>query len=307
LIGSDDAMTRPAEASVTTARGPPTETLLGLGFVALWSTGFVGAKFGLPWAGPFDFLAIRFVIVAIIMVLVAVVFRAPWPESLRMAGHIAVAGLLLHGLYLGGVFTGIDAGVPAGTTALIVGSQPVLTAVLVGPLLGERVRRLQWLGFALGLVGLVLVVGEQVVLPGASRVGGLTAVVLALLGITLGTLYQKRFCPDLDLRSGTAIQYLATALVMVALALAVEEQPVQWTWPFVFALTWMSLVLSFGAISLLFVLIRRGAAARVASLFYLVPPTAALYAWLIFGETLGPGEIAGMATIVVGVALVNRG
>ncbi len=299
-------MAQPAEAPATPQNAAQTETMLGLAFVALWSTGFVGAKFGLPWAGPFDFLAIRFVIVAAAMLAVALVLRAPWPASPQAAGHIAVAGLLLHGLYLGGVFTGIDAGVPAGTTALIVGCQPILTAVLVGPLLGDQVRRAQWVGFALGLAGLVLVVGEQVALPGASRIGGLIAIVLALLGITLGTLYQKRFCPELDLRSGTAIQYVATAVAMVALALIVEEPAVQWTWQFVFALTWMSIVLSFGAISLLFVLIRRGAAARVASLFYLVPPTAALYAWLVFGETLGPGEIAGMATIVVGVALVNR-
>lgn len=284
----------------------PPDTLLGLGFVALWATGFVGAKYGLPWAGPFDFLAIRFVIVAVLLLGVALLWRAPWPKSTRAVVHIAVAGLLLHGVYLGGVFTGIDAGVPAGTTALIVGTQPVLTAVVVGPLLGERVRPHQWAGFALGFVGLVLVVGEQLALPGADRIGGLAAIVLALLGITAGTLYQKRFCPALDLRSGTAIQYTAAALAMIPVALVFDDQPLQWTTEFVFALAWLSVVLSLGAISLLFLLIRRGAASRVASLFYLVPPTAAAYAWLLFGETLGVAALAGMATIVVGVALVNR-
>lgn len=300
-------MTARDDAAATAAASPARpDTLLGLGFVALWATGFVGAKYGLPWAGPFDFLAIRFVIVAVLLLGVALLWRAPWPRSTRAVAHIAVAGLLLHGVYLGGVFAGIDAGVPAGTTALIVGSQPVLTAVVVGPLLGERVRPHQWAGFALGFVGLVLVVGEQLALPGADRAGGLAAIVIALLGITAGTLYQKRFCPALDLRSGTAIQYTAAALAMIPVALVFDDQPLQWTTEFVFALTWLSVVLSLGAISLLFLLIRRGAASRVASLFYLVPPTAAAYAWLLFGETLGVAALAGMATIVVGVALVNR-
>ncbi|MDZ7747598.1 MAG: DMT family transporter [Halofilum sp. (in: g-proteobacteria)] len=282
------------------------DTLLGLGFVALWSTGFVGAKYGLPWAGPFDFLAIRFAVVAVLLLAVSLVWRAPWPADRRAWAHIAVAGLLLHGVYLGGVFAGIDAGVPAGITALIVGTQPVLTAFAVGPLLGERLRPHQWAGFALGFVGLVLVVGEQLALPAAGRAGGIAAIVLALLGITAGTLYQKRFCPALDLRSGAAIQYAAAALAMIPVALVFDDQPLQWTPEFVFALAWLSVVLSLGAISLLFLLIRRGAASRVASLFYLVPPTAAAYAWLLFGETLGPAALAGMATIVVGVALVNR-
>ena len=243
------------------------DTLLGLGFVALWGTGFVAAKYGLPWAGPFDFLATRFAIVAVLMLALAALLRV---------------------------------------TALIVGTQPVLTAVVVGPLLGERVRLHQWLGFALGFAGLVLVVGERLTLPDGDDLGGLALVVLALFGITAGTLYQKRFCPTLDLRSGTAIQYLAAAAAMIPLALLFDPQPIRWTPQFVLALGWLSLVLSLGAISLLFLLIRRGAASRVASLFFLVPPTAAAYAWLLFGETLGPAALTGMAVITVGVALVNR-
>jgi len=282
------------------------DTLLGLGFVALWGTGFVGAKYGLPWSGPFDFLAIRFGIVAALMLSLATITRAPWPRSAREAGHIAVAGLLLHGLYLGGVFAGIDAGVPAGVTALIVGTQPVLTAVVVGPLLGERVHPRQWLGFALGFVGLVLVVAERLRVPGAESTSALGFVFVALLGITTGTLYQKRFCPTLDLRTGTAIQYSAAAAAMTPVAMVFDEQAVQWTPEFMIALAWLSLVLSLGAISLLFVLIRHGAASRVASLFYLVPPAAAGYAWLLFGETLGPAALAGMLVIAIGVALVNR-
>ncbi len=282
-------------------------TWLGLGFVALWGTGFIGAKFGLPYAGPFDFLALRFVIVSALMLAIAFAFRAPWPAFGRDWIHIAIAGLLLHALYLGGVFAGIDAGVPAGITALIVGTQPVLTAFAVGPILGERVRPLQWLGFAFGFLGLVLVLWERLSLPGGESLEILALPLIALLAITAGTIYQKRFCPRLDLRSGTAIQYTVTAFALLPLALWIDHEPMQWTAEFVFALTWMTLVLSLGAVTLLYLLIRRGAASRVASLFYLVPPTVSLYAWLAFGETLGPPALAGMIVIAAGVALVNRG
>lgn len=282
-------------------------TWLGLGFVALWGTGFVGAKFGLPYAGPFDFLALRFAIVSVLMLAIAFTFRAPWPALGRDWIHIAVAGLLLHVFYLGGVFAGIDAGVPAGITALIVGTQPVLTAFVVGPVLGERVRPVQWLGFALGFLGLVLVLWERLSLPGGESLEVLALPLISLFAITAGTIYQKRFCPALDLRSGTAIQYTVAAFALLPLALWVDHQPMQWTGEFVFALAWMTLVLSLGAVTLLFLLIRRGAASRVASLFYLVPPTVSLYAWLAFGETLGPPALAGMVVIAAGVALVNRG
>ena len=285
---------------------PTPETAAGLGFVALWGTGFVGAKYGLPWAGPFDFLAIRFVIVAGLIGLVALAWRAPWPRDPWTWLHIATAGVLLHGVYLGGVFAGIDAGVPAGISALIVGTQPVLTAFAVGPLLGERLSRRQWIGFALGFLGLILVLGERISLPDSEGMTALACPLIALVAITVGTLYQKRFCPHLDLRSGTTIQYVAAAAVMIPIALLFDDQPLQWTGEFIFALTWLSVVLSLGAISLLFFLLRRGQASRVTSLFYLVPPTAAGYAWLLFGETLGIMALGGMVVIMVGLVLVNR-
>lgn len=291
---------------VATVNGAGSDTLLGLGFVALWGTGFVGAKYGLPWAGPFDFLELRFAIVSVLMVAIAVIFRAPWPRNPRDIGHIAIAGLLLHGVYLSGIFAGIAAGVPAGVAALIAGTQPVLTAVAAGPFLGERVTPRQWLGFALGFVGLLLVVSERLTAPKGESVWAIGLIVIALFAITSGTLYQKRFCPRLDLRSGTAIQYVCTAIVLLPFAWFLDREPVQWTGEFVFALLWLSVVLSLGAITLLYVLIRRGAASRVASLFYLVPPTVALYAWLIFGETLGTAALVGMAVIAIGIALVNR-
>ncbi len=236
----------------------------------------------------------------------AVALGAPWPDRRRDVVHIAVAGLLLHGVYLSGVFIGIDRGVPAGVMALIVGAQPVLTAIVVGPFLGERVRPLQWLGFLLGFAGLTLVVSERLTLPDGDSLAVLGFGFLALLAITAGTLYQKRYCPQLDLRTGTAIQYVATAVALGALALALESETVEWTPEFLFALGWLSLVLSLGAVTLLYVLLRRGAASKVASLFFLVPPTAAGYAWLLFGETLGPLAFIGMVVIMVGILLVNR-
>lgn len=273
-------------------------------FVFLWSTGFIGAKLGLPYAEPLTFLGLRFVIVAVFLLVVTLVARAPWPRSWREAGHVAVAGLLLHGVYLGGVFASIHQGVPAGVSALIVGIQPLLTAVVVGPLLGERVTPLQWLGLTLGLFGVALVVWNKLGL-GDGTPFGMALAVFALLGITAGTLYQKKYCGATDLRSGNVIQFAAAAAAMLLLAPLFETMRIEWSGRFVFALAWLVLVMSVGAITLLYILIRRGAAARVASLFYMVPPSTALIAWFLFGETLDATALAGMALAVIGVALIN--
>lgn len=281
-------------------------------FVLLWSTGFIGAKYGLPYVEPFTFLLLRFAIVVALLLPVALVTRAPWPRRWVDVGHVAVTGLLVHAVYLGGVFAAIDLGVPAGLAALIVGLQPLLTATLVGPLLGERVRPRQWLGFMLGLAGVFMVLGEK--LGGAEGGslfqgfggGGIVLTLAALIGITAGTLYQKRFCQALDLRTGTVIQYAAATAAMAAVAPLFETMRIQWTGDFVFALTWLVVVLSLGAISLLMMLIRRGEAARTAGLFYLVPPCTALVAYLLFDERLGLLALAGMAIAAAGVALVVR-
>lgn len=273
-------------------------------FVLLWSTGFIGAKFGLPYVEPLTFLLVRLSIVAAVLGLVGLALQAPWPRRPVDVLHVSVAGILVHGVYLGGVFKAISLGLPAGVSALVVGLQPLLTATLVGPLLGERVSARQWAGFALGLAGVVLVVWEKLALePGYGA--GLALSVVSLLAITVGTLYQKRFCSGMDLRTGTAIQYAATSALLLPLALGLETMEIRWTGEFVFALAWLSLVLSVGAIFLLFALIRRGAAARVASLFYLVPPVTALMAWAMFDERLGLPALAGMALAAIGVALVN--
>jgi drug/metabolite transporter (DMT)-like permease len=274
-------------------------------FVLLWSTGFIGAKFGLPYAEPMTFLFVRMALVSVLLGAVALAMRAPWPRTWAEAGRIAVAGLLVHGTYLGGVFAAISMGMPAGTSALIVGLQPVLTAAVAGPVLGERVGRAQWLGVALGFAGLLLVLWGKLAL-GPDALAGTALCVVALLGITAGTIYQKRHCGGMDLRSGTAVQYAASAVAYGLLALALEEREIDWTGEFVFALAWLCLVLSVGAVLLLYVLIRRGSASSVASLFYLVPPCTALVAWALFGEVLTPTAVAGMALTAAGVALANR-
>ncbi len=275
-------------------------------FVGLWSTGFIGAKLGMPYAEPFTFLLLRFIIVVGLLTTAALVVRAPWPRTWTEVRHGATAGLLIHGIYLGGVFAAIDRGVPAGIAALIVGLQPLLTAVASGPYLGERISPRQWLGVAIGLVGVTLVVSEKVTLSGG-EFGGVGFAVAALLGITVGTLYQKRHGGGMNLFTGSAVQFASAGLFMFVAAVTFETMSVEWTGEFVFALGWLVVVLSLGAITLLYLLIRRGAAAKVASLFYLVPPVTAVMAFVLFGETLGPMAIAGMAAAVVGVALVTRG
>ncbi len=279
-------------------------------FVLLWSTGFIGAKFGLPYAEPLTFLSTRYVLVIALMTLLALAMRAPWPASPREAFHIGVTGLLVHALYLGGVFMSIHRGLPAGVSALVVGMQPLLTAAAAGLLLGERVSRWQWLGLAMGFAGVGLVVGSKATIDAAAlaELGHMLAPALAaLVGITAGTLYQKRFCPRFDLRTGSVVQFVPSLAVTALLASQTETMEIAWDGEFVFALLWLVLVLSLGAISLLNLLIRSGSAVNVASLFYLTPPTTALIAWAMFGETLSALAIAGMVIAVSGVWLARKG
>jgi len=289
------------------ARSRTLASLTPLLFVVLWSTGFIGAKLGLPDCEPLTLLSLRYAAVLVLMGAVALATRAPWPGTGVQWVHIGVAGLLIHAVYLGGVFTAIRLGLPAGVTALVVGLQPVLTALGAGVFLRERVRPTQWAGLALGLVGVVLVVAHKVVGSGGPAAATLLVpAVIALAGITAGTLYQKRFCPRFDLRTGSVIQFLPCLVATVLVAWRTETMAVHWTPAFTFALAWLVLVLSVGAVSLLNVLIRSGSAVNVASLFYLTPPTTALIAWAMFGETLTGLALAGMALAVLGVWLARR-
>jgi drug/metabolite transporter (DMT)-like permease len=276
-------------------------------FVLLWSTGFIAAKAGLPYAEPLTFLALRFALVTALMLPVALMVRARWPGRVE-AGHIAVVGLLMHGGYLGGVFSSIHHGLPAGLSALIVGLQPVLTATVVGPLLGERVTPRQWLGLVLGFAGVAIVLFERYGFgSGGFGAGAVALAAVALVGITAGTIYQKRFCAQANLYTGAVVQYAAAFVPMVLLAQVFETGIVEWAPPFIAAMAWLTLVLSVGTISLLYLLIRRGAVSKIASLFFLVPPATALTAWLMFGETLGLLALAGVALTAVGVFIVQRG
>lgn len=283
------------------------EAMLPLFFVLLWSTGFIGAKFGLPYAEPLTFLTLRFATVFCLMLVLAVLLRAPWPAMPAQWFHIGVSGLLVHGVYQAGVFTAISNGLSSGITALVVGMQPLLTALVAGVLLGERVRRAQWGGLALGFVGVAMVVqGKVGNMPADAISGMLGPALMALLGITAGTLYQKRFCSAFDLRTGSVLQFLPCLLVVGTLAAFTESMTVQWTGEFMFALGWLVLVLSLGAVTLLNLLIRKGGAVNVASLFYLTPPATALIAWAMFGETLNGLALAGMGVAVLGVWLARH-
>ena len=277
--------------------------LLPAVFVFLWSTGFIAGKYGMPHAAPFTFLSIRFLVVIVLLTGVAILTRAPWPRRDEIL-PIAVSGLFVHAGYLGGVFAALSFGVEAGVAALVAGLQPVLTGALAGPLLGETVTRRQWLGLGMGLLGVVLVVRAKLGL-GLGTPVGMGFSIFAMASITIGTLMQKRYCAFMDLRSGSVIQFLASTIVAVPIAIFVEGFRVDWTMDFLLALAWLSLVLSIGAISVMYVLIRRGAAAEVASLFFLVPPTTAVIAWALFNETLDPLSLGGMGLVVLAVAMVT--
>ena len=273
-------------------------------FVVLWSTGFIGARLGLPHTEPLTFLFVRFTAVVLLMLAIALATRAPWPQGARAWFHIGVSGLLLHGVYLGGVFIAISLGLPAGVAALVVGVQPLLTAVGAGWLLGETVLRRQWLGLLLGLAGVALVVANK--LGTVFALSALLPCAVALLAITAGTLYQKRFCPAFDWRSGAVAQFVPTALATGLGAWLFETGRMDLTGEMVFALVWLVLVLSVGAVSLLNWLIRQSSAVNIASLFYLVPPCTAIVAWALFGESFSQLALGGMALVVGGVYLARK-
>ena len=276
-------------------------------FVLIWSTGFVVARLGMPHAPPLGFLAIRYALSVLCFCAWIGLARAAWPRERRQWGHLAVAGVLMHAGYLGGVWSAVKAGIGAGTVALLVGLQPVLTALwLTRGGAGRRapVSLVQWLGLVLGLVGLVLVVWGKLGI-GEVTPWNLALAVLALLSITIGTLYQKRFVAACDVRTANAIQLGAALLVTLPLAL-LETEPVAWHPDMMIAMAWSVLVLTLGGSSLLYLLIQRGAATRVTSLMYLVPPCTALMAWALFGEAFTPAMLLGMMITVAGVALVVR-
>lgn len=275
-------------------------------FVLLWSTGFIGSKLGAPYADPFVFLSLRYIAVLPFLLLIAVAGRSRWPGNPLAIGHCIVTGMLVHGIYLGGVFWAIDRGMPAGASALMVGLQPVLTALAAGWLLKERIGPRHWAGMAVGSVGLILILGPKLGLDGSGvTIATVSALVAAVLAMSLGTVYQKRFVPVTDHVTATVWQYIGALLVSLPLTLG-ESWQVEWSPQFIFAMAWLVLVLSIGAILLLMYLIRAGAVAEVASLFYLVPVATTIESYFLFGETLALIQIAGMGLVVAAILLIRR-
>ena len=273
-------------------------------FVLLWSTGFVGAKYGLPFADPFIFLAIRVLIAAGILLLVARIVKAPIAIGWNAVGKSALIGFFLHTLYLGGVFFAISRGVSAGVAAVITSVQPVLVSILAVKILGESIRRIQLVGLGLGLTGVVLVLGPT--LDSSVSIVGICAVFIALIGSTTATLLQKKFGSPIPVLAGTAYQYIASGLVLGAGALLTGDTSIEWKPRFIFAITWLILVLSVGAILILLWLLKTATAASVSSLFYLVPPATAIEAYILFGEKVNTQGFLGIGITALGVWLVIR-
>jgi drug/metabolite transporter (DMT)-like permease len=272
-------------------------------FVLLWSTGFIGTKYVLHNAEPLTYLAIRMALVVVLMAIIAAIGRPQWPDRIGVA-HSIVAGLLVHGFYLGGTAVAISLSIPAGLSALMPGLQPILTSTIANRWLGERVTPLQWLGLLIGLGGVVLILHDR---PLTGQAGwGWLASAISLVSITLGTLYQRRYCSRIDWRAGNLVQYLAVTVFFTAGAFLFESRVVHWTAEFVLSVAWLAVVLSIGSIGLLYWLIRRSAATSVASLFYLVPAVTSAMAYVLFGEKLDAVAIIGMAACAAAVFVVNR-
>jgi drug/metabolite transporter (DMT)-like permease len=276
----------------------PARRLIPITFVLLWSSGFIIARYGMPHSEPMTFSFLRFVGVLLIMLPAVLLMRPAWP-SWRQAGHIAVAGVLLQAAYLGGVWAAVKHGMSAGLVALIMGLQPILTAWF-SAFISEKVSSRQWTGLALGITGVALVVWAKLSITSLSFLSlGLAAVSLA--SITTGTLYQKKFCPSFDLRAGSVIQFAVSAVACLPFMFLFESREITWHAEMIGALIWAIFGLSIGAISLLFIMIREGAATKVTSLLYLTPPTTALMAWILFNEPITLLTVLGMLLTVVGV------
>lgn len=276
-------------------------------FVLLWSTGFTGIRYGIPYAPPFTFIAIRMAFASVLLALISLAITRHFKYDKATIGKSALVGLTIHGAYLGGCFYGVKQGMPAGITALICSLQPVLVSVFSSLFFGEKLTHRKWLGLGLGLAGLVLVIapklegsGDQV-LPTV----GVIAIFIALLGGTTGTLLQKKFGAGVEVLSGTSWQYVATGILMGSLALIFEgDQSITWNAPFIFSLVWLIVALSIGAILILYFLLARSSASAVSSLYYLVPAVTAVEAYFLFGETISMVTALGTLVTIAGVALV---
>ncbi|MDR7034337.1 DMT family transporter [Mesorhizobium sp. BE184] len=284
---------------------PNLKTFLPGTFVILWATGFIGARYAMPWAEPFAFLAVRFILAFVILGVAMLAFGSRG-LSRTEAMHAAGAGVLMHGVYLGGVFWAIHRGLPAGFAALIVGLQPLITAVLAGKLLGEKILPRHWIGLAAGFAGVVIVLWPRLGALGSGvTTATLAATIVSVFAMSLGTVWQKRFASGGNLVAATFWQYVGGATIMTLASLGLETGTVIINGELIFAMAWLVLVLSIGAVYLLMAMIRDGEMSKVASLFYLVPAATAVIAWALFSETLNLVQIGGMAIATLGVGLAT--
>ncbi len=272
-------------------------------FVFLWGSAFISAKYGLTAAGPFSFLFVRFAIVTVIFAVIALALKSAWPDS-RTLILTFLAGVLMQGVYLGGVFYAISKGTPAGISSLIVSIQPIITAFLALAFLKEKVRAVQWLGIAAGLIGVLMVVYPR--LGGAVPIIGLVSCFIGVHAMSVGTIIQKRYLGGVDLMASNTLQALAAGVFYSLLLLAIEPFYLEWTVEVTLSMIWIIFAVSMGAVSILMLLIRSGQMAATSSLFFMVPPVSALMGYMFFGETLGAVGMAGMAVASLGVWLVNR-
>jgi drug/metabolite transporter (DMT)-like permease len=279
-------------------------------FVLIWSTGWVAAGYAAPYADPLTFLGVRYACAAALVAAYALVSGAKWPTTVADWRHGIFSGVLLHGIYLGGVWWAVRNGLPAGISGLIAALQPILTALFAPAILGERITLLRWGGIMLGFIGIALVLQPKLAgVEPAALWGVLIPVIIniiAMVSVTAGSFYQKLFIGSGDLRTVTALQYVGALLFTVPLAIATEKMQITWNLTMVLVLAWSVIALSLGAIGLMLMMIRKGAVSRTAALIYLIPPTVAIEAWLLFNETLSVVQIAGMALTVVGVVLASR-
>jgi drug/metabolite transporter (DMT)-like permease len=301
------SLARNTQACEVTAvvRGVSLIRLMPAVFVLIWSTGFIVARYGMPYAPPISFLTVRYALSILCFLPWVVLAKVAWPVGRKQWAHLAVTGCLMHAGYLGGVWAAVKAGMGSGLVALIVGLQPVLTALWLS-FNGARIARRQWAGLALGLLGLALVVSRKFGQGAEAHFLNVALAVLALLSITLGTLYQKRYVAVCDVRSASVVQLMAALLVSFPVAL-LETEAMQWTPALMGAMAWSVLALTLGGSSLLYLLIQRGAATSVTSLLYLVPPCTAFMAWLLFAEPVTWVTLGGTALTAFGVVLVVRG
>jgi drug/metabolite transporter (DMT)-like permease len=281
---------------------------LPLLFIVMWSSGYVVGKMALPFVGPYTLIFIRFSSAALVLLVVALLTKAPWPKTRVQFGHLIVVGLLIQALQFAGLYMGLGLGVSAGVAALIVGTMPVFTALGATKFLNEKVSGIEWIGLVGGLMGVALVVFEQLVNGSATAsLSAYLCVVLALIGISAGSLYQKKFCSGMDLRTGGFVQLTAAAIVTFFLADHFESLQVTWTPAMIFASTWLSLVNSIGAISILFILMRKGEASKVAGLFHLIPSVTALMGFLFLGESFSLINAVGFSITAMAVYVCTHG